>query len=265
MDENMKKKLFIILFLIIIISLSFLLKKNTKKEINPFQEFPFYKEHLQQEYEEYQKQNNYSFKKTVINVNIGINKPFYTNSSPAKYLNTNYILVNKYNYLSKDYIPNNLVNVNSSGIRLVKEAYDSFKDMANNAKKENLNLRIISAYRSFEYQNNLYNKYLQKDPQDKVDTYSARPGYSEHQTGLSIDIDNKNIDYNKFHLTKEYTWMQNNAYKYGFILRYPLGKEVITGYQYESWHYRYVGKKIAKEIHDLNTTFEEYYYEFIDI
>ena len=94
--------------------------------------------------------------------------------------------------------------------------------------------------------------------------YSARPGYSEHQTGLVIDIDNYNDDYENFDKTKEFEWMNNNSYKYGFILRYPKGKTDITGYDYESWHYRYVGKEIAKYIYENNITFDEYYAKFID-
>ena len=144
------------------------------------------------------------------------------------------------------------------------EAYTAFKEMASDIEKEDMHIRIVSAYRSFDYQENLYNNYLKYESKEKVDTYSARAGYSEHQTGLAVDIDNQIVDYNRFHITQEFTWMQNNAYKYGFLLRYPLGKEHITGYKYEPWHYRYIGKDIAKYIHDSGITYEEYYYEFID-
>ena len=201
-----------------------------------------------------------------MDVNIGLNKPFYVDSKKSKHLNTNYILVNKYNYLDKDYIPKDLVILDEfsvPGIRLNKEAYDSFKEMAKDAQEKGLNLRIISAYRSYEYQENLYNKYLKNDSQEIVDTYSARPGYSEHQTGLVIDIDNQKQDYNKFHLTEEFSWMSKNAYKYGFILRYPKGKEFITGYMYEPWHYRYVGEDAAKFIYENDITYDEYYATYI--
>ena len=264
----MKKIITIVILSLILILLlisRFVKKNNT--EINIFKNIPFYKIDLQNEYDEYKKRTNFNEKKVVLEVNMGINKPFYTDTKPSTNLNTNYILVNKYNYLNKNYIPNNLVILDEyakPGIRLNKEAYEAFKIMASEALKQDLNLRIISAYRSYEYQENLYNSYLKNDSKEKVDTYSARPGYSEHQTGLVIDIDNTIQNYNKFHLTKEYDWMMKNAYKYGFILRYPLGKERITGYKYESWHYRYVGKNIANYIHNNNITFEEYYYEFID-
>ncbi len=254
----------IILITIILIKIN---KKNEIQEINEFKDIPFYKKELQKEYELFKKKTNYDNKKTVLYVNIGLNKPFYENTHPSKYLNTNYILVNKYNYLTKDYIPKDLVILDEysiPGLRLNKEAYINFKKMASDANKDGLNLRIISAYRSFEYQENLYNKYLKYDTKEIVDTYSARAGYSEHQTGLTIDIDNKKIDYNQFHLTEEFLWLKDNAYKYGFILRYPKDKEFITGYDYESWHYRYVGYLIANYIHEHNITFEEYYYTFID-
>lgn len=263
------KRIILILIILCILIISLLLNKkkdnNTKQNI--FENIPYYKEKLLKEYEDYYQKTNYAIEKVVMDVNIGLNKPFYEECKASKYLNTNYILVNKYNYLDKDYVPNNLVildKYSKPGIKLNKEAYENFIEMASDAENNNLNLRIISAYRPYEYQEKLYNNYLKHDTKEKVDTYSARPGFSEHQTGLVIDIDNIKKDYNYFHLTDEYAWMQNNSYKYGFILRYPLGKEKITGYKYESWHYRYVGKDIAKYIYDNNITFEEYYYQFID-
>ena len=117
----------------------------------------------------------------------------------------------------------------------------------------------MSSYRSYQYQYNLYNRYVNTDGIEAADTYSARPGYSEHQTGLAVDVYNGKEDFTNFEKTKEYNWMQDNAYKFGFILRFPKDKVLETGYQYESWHYRYVGKEIAKYIHDNNLCFEEYY------
>lgn len=263
----MKKILIIIILTILIVPLLLNKKKKDITKFNIFENVPLYKKELLKEYNDYYIKTNYPIEKVIMHVNIGLNKPFYEGSTPSKYLNTNYILVNKYNYLDKNYIPNDLVildKFSKPGIKLNKEAYDNFIKMANDAKNNNLNLRIISAYRSYEYQEKLYNNYLKYDTKEVVDTYSARPGYSEHQTGLVIDIDNIKKNYNYFHLTEEYSWMQNNAYKYGFILRYPRGKEMITGYKYESWHYRYVGNNISKYIHENNITFEEYYYKFID-
>lgn len=261
-----KKLELIALFLMIILIILCAIKDN-KKEINQFKEYSFYKEENLRRYQNYQKKKNLSNKETVLHVNIGLDSDFYTNVKASNYLNTNYLIVNKYNYLPSNYIPKNLVKLNEyakENITLNQEAYEAFKLMARDASLNNLNLRIISAYRSYEYQKNLYNRYLENDRQDVVDTYSARAGYSEHQTGLAIDIDNKKSLYIDFEKTNEFKWMKDNCYKYGFILRYPENMEHITGYMYEPWHYRYIGVKESTYIHDHNISFEEYYYEFID-
>ena len=91
-----------------------------------------------------------------------------------------------------------------------------------------------------------------------ADVASARSGHSEHQTGLAVDVSDITLDYDNFEKTKEFTWMKNNAYKYGFILRYPKAKFHITGFKYEPWHYRYVGNVVAQIIHSKNITLEEY-------
>ena len=262
----MKEKVIIFLIIIVFSSIGILtFKQNSETIKEDFQTnftFPFYKEERKYEYLEYKKKTGLALKDAIIHVNIGLNHPFYTNAKIAKDLGI-LTLVNKYNYISNSYIPNNLVKINNMYIN--KEAYNAYQEMKSDIEKENLNIRIISAYRSYDYQESLYDKYLQKEDKKIVDTYSARPGYSEHHTGLAIDIDNEKLSFEKFYLTKEFLWMQNNAHKYGFILRYPKNKENITGYSYEPWHYRYVGKEVAKYIKKHNSTYEEYYYEFIDI
>ena len=144
-------------------------------------------------------------------------------------------------------------------MELVKEAKDNFEAMAKAAQKEDLNIIAMSTYRSYDYQVKIYNQYVKKDDQEKVDTYSGRPGHSEHQTGLAVDVYNGKVNYTKFESTKEFEWMKKHAEEYGFILRFPKDKEKETGYMYESWHYRYVGKDIAKYINKHNISFEEYY------
>lgn len=242
-------------------------KDNTQEETNIDTNYSYYKEALHDRYIAYKEKNNLNDKQVILNVNIGLDTPFYTNPKLTNNLNTNYVLVNKYNYLPNYFEPDNLVildEYSKGNIKLVSEAYEAFKLMAKNAQEQNLNLRIVSAYRSYDYQKKLYNNYLKTDSQEVVDAYSARPGFSEHQTGLAIDIDNTLESYTNFHITQEFTWMKENAYKYGFILRYDLGKEHITGYQYEPWHYRYVGTDISNYIHQAKITYEEYYYQFID-
>ena len=140
----------------------------------------------------------------------------------------------------------------------------SFKKMADAAKEEGLTLLITTAYRNYNFQATLYNNYVRQDGKEQADTYSARPGYSEHQLGYSADLTNKErVNFGEFKNTKEFTWLKDNAYKYGFIIRYTEANQYITGYVPESWHYRYVGNDIAKYIYENNITYEEYYAYFL--
>ena len=230
---------------------------NIDKKINYFRD-----ENIDR-YIAYKEENpDLDIKKVIINVNIGLDKKVYDDAVPATNLNKNNVLVNKYNYLDKDYVPKNLEKISTvyalSNMKLVENAKEAYEEMAKDASKSKLKLVILSSYRSYDYQVDLYNRYAKKDGKEKADTYSGRPGFSEHQTGLAFDIYNGKTTYTKFESTKEFDWMQENAYKYGFILRFPKEKELETGYQYESWHYRYVGKDIAKEIYDKDICFEEY-------
>jgi D-alanyl-D-alanine carboxypeptidase len=123
----------------------------------------------------------------------------------------------------------------------------AFNNMQADAQALGLNLYISSGYRSYSYQENLYNNYVYQDGKEAADTYSARPGHSEHQTGLAFDLNT--ID-DSFAYTDEGKWVAQNCYKYGLILRYPEGKEKQTGYKYESWHLRYVGKELAEKLYN---------------
>ena len=204
----------------------------------------------------------------ITRVNIGLDNPFYQNIKKSNKLNDINILVNKYIYLPNDYVPNNLTTISSkfsnSNKQLVFEAKESFERMATDALEQGYTIRAISAYRSYDYQKGLYDSYVKKDGIELADSYSARPGFSEHQTGLVVDIDNGEVDFNNFENTQEFDWMTNNSHLYGFILRYPKDKEMITGYSYESWHYRYVGQKVATFIKENNLTLDEYYVRYID-
>lgn len=220
-------------------------------------------------YINYQKKNtNLKIEDIIIRVNLNLDNSFYTNTKETPFLNKEYILVNKYLSLGEDYIPENLEEIPTiyarSGMTLVDVAKDAFVKMAQKAKEENHPVLAMSSYRSYDYQTNLYKRYVANDGVEAADTYSARAGFSEHQTGLCVDVYDGKIDYTNFETTESFQWMQENAHKYGFILRFPKGKEHITGYQYESWHYRYVGVKIATYIHEHNITFEEYYAKFIE-
>lgn len=141
-------------------------------------------------------------------------------------------------------------------------AREAFDELAAASSLEGYQLTAFSTYRAFDRQVELYEGYVARDGVAEADRYSARPGYSEHQTGLAFDIGEVNQEQHwassSFAETKAGQWLAENAHHYGFILRYPEGKEQITGYMYEAWHFRYVGKEIAKEIYETNSTLEEY-------
>ena len=204
---------------------------------------------------------------TIQIVNSNCDKDFYTDIKDTDLSKGDLILVNKYHRLSSDYVPDDLVTASSTygrTLQVKSVAYEAFKQMFNDALKEGLHIYIRSPYRSYSTQNYLYENYAASDGYDLADTYSARPGFSEHQTGLAIDIVASDDSLGNFHNTKEFLWVKDNAHKYGFILRYPQGKEYLTGYQYESWHYRYVGISAATKIYNEDITFEEYYAYYIE-
>ena len=178
------------------------------------------------------------------------------------------MLVNKFHYLTKDYTPDNIVEVKNTyaygSNEIIEEVYNAFKNMWTAAKKEDLSLIITSSYRDYEFQERLWNNYAAANSEEWADSVAARAGFSEHQTGFTLDIVTYNSNMNDFEETDEFKWLQKNAYKYGFILRYPKDKTDITGYDYESWHYRYVGKEIAEKIHKENITYDEYYAYYIE-
>ena len=217
----------------------------------------------------YKNNKDKTFKEIVKDVNSNIDKTFYVDVSKSNTSKGNLLIVNKFYYLDENYVPNDLVSLDAeygrTSVKLKKEAYENFKKMADSAKKEGLEIYIRSGYRSYSDQQNMYNYYVSNDGVNEADTYSARPGYSEHQTGLAIDIiKGKTGSYDDFKNSKEFTWMKENSYKYGFILRYTKENEYITGYVYEPWHYRYVGEKVAKEIYEKGITYEEYYAYYVE-
>lgn len=190
-------------------------------------------------------------------------KKFYKNIELIKNPDDILTLVNKNNKLPAIYTPNNLVEIPTSmsynGKFVRFEVLDSFKKLWLEAKKKGYKITIVSAYRDYDYQDKLFQYYVKEKGLKYALKCSAKPGHSEHQTGLAIDVMGSNGDYNLFEESKEFNWMKNNAYKYGFILRYPKGKEKITGFKYEPWHYRYVGTNVSTYLYENNLTLEEYF------
>ena len=208
--------------------------------------------------------DNYNYEDTVTFVNAYLDKDYYTNDivlskEEEKKID---VIVNKYYKLSKDYEPDDLTKIDSkfasgSNQRLRKEAAIKFEEMAAEALKNGYKIYAGSTYRSYDYQLGLYNRYVAKDGFDEAETYSARAGYSEHQLGLAVDIINGKWEYLSEN-DEEYEWLIDNSYKYGFILRYPRGKEYITGYVFEDWHFRYLGIDLATKVYNSKLTYDEY-------
>lgn len=167
------------------------------------------------------------------------------------------VIANKTYSLPSNFAPNNLVTINGY-IKVVDYVKDAFLSLSSDAKAIGLNIYASSAYRSYSNQKYIYENYVSMDGKENADRYSARAGYSEHQTGLAIDVNTIDMTFDN---TSESVWLRENAYKYGFIIRYPKGKEEITGYMYEPWHIRYVGKELSNKLYKDGSyiTLEEYY------
>lgn len=223
---------------------------------------------------EYFKENNFdrykayfngSYEKTVLYVNIGLDKEYYTDVKINDDF-SNTMIVNKYNGVSSNFKVPDLTKISDECSKddnyLSKEAAEAFEKMCRAAKKDGYSILANSTYRSFDDQQATWDKYLKLYGQSYNDKYVTKPGFSEHHTGLAIDI--KSAYSSIFKNSKEYTWTVENCYKYGFIHRYPESKVDITGIASEAWHFRYVGVDVATYIYENNLSFEEYYAMFLD-
>lgn len=178
------------------------------------------------------------------------------------------MLVNKTHPIADNYKPDDLTDIkyfatdrDAAGRFMRKEPAEQFHKLVEAAKAEGHEIIMTTAYRSYGFQKTLYDNYVKKYGQEEANTFSAKPGESEHQTGLCTDVSSPSVNYQ---LTTDYgqepegKWLAQHAHEFGFIIRFPLGKEEITGYQYEPWHIRYVGQPAANEIFEKGLTLEEY-------
>ncbi len=192
------------------------------------------------------------------------NKSMYSLSKP----DSQWVVVNKKRRLPSDYTPKNMrypdimLRNSSTEMQLRDDAATALEQLARAAKKTGLPLMLASGYRSYSLQESVYNRYVDQDGQAAANRYSAKPGYSEHQTGLAIDLSGTDgicVIEDCFKDTKTAKWLAKNAHTYGYILRYPPGMESIVGYSYEPWHFRYVGVPLATEIYQNKTTIEQFF------
>lgn len=240
-------------------SINILINKDYMKDLTNILNLNYF---IEDNLERYLNYSKIDADNAIVYVNIGLDNDYYENVEKITDQYDILVLVNKYHYLDKSYVPNDLETINfkyqwlGRSNTLRKEARIAFEKMCEDAIKDNIYLYAGSGYRSYNTQLSLYNTYVKRDGFKEAETYSARAGYSEHQTGLAMDIANKSGFISDG--DKEYTWLLENSYKYGYILRYPEGKEQITGYMKEEWHYRYVGTEVAKNIYNQKITYDEY-------
>lgn len=243
-------------------SINIIINNTYIKDLNTIINLSYFKEDNLDRYLKYLNTSTKDLETSITYVNIGLDNDYYTNVINIDNQDDLAVLVNKYHKLSNNYVPSDLEKINSKyqwlgrSNELRKDAREAFEKMCEAATKDNIYIYAGSGYRSYQTQLYLYNTYVKRDGFKAAETYSARASYSEHQTGLAMDIANKSGFISKN--DKEYNWLVKNSYKYGFILRYPEGKENITGYMYEEWHYRYLGTTLAKEVYDSGLTYDEY-------
>ena len=235
--------------------LELILNSNYNNNITSILNSKYYKEENFQRYFNYNEGTD-----IVLEVNMYLDYDFYEHEVKIDNID-NLVIVNKYYKLDKSYVPTLVKIDNKYAINerqlLTSDAKEAFEKMCEDARSENIYLYSGSAYRSYDYQNTLYNNRVKSDGLEYANKTAAKAGHSEHQTGLALDILNKSYQY----LDEddiEYKWLIENSYKYGFILRYPKNKDNITGYTYEPWHFRYINVDIATILKEKNITYEEY-------
>lgn len=241
-------------------------KRERIKYLEEFYQYDYAKLSNYDRYLAYTDATGEDEKTTVIHVNLDMDKERYVDVTEVPEFSYD-MLVNKYRYLDKNYEPDDLIRIkdeytdgeeyfaNSTAVNALIQMFES-------AKLEGLEMVVNSAYRSYEEQEETAEFYRKWYGDNYVTNFVAKPGFSEHQTGLAFDIGSTSEKV--FADSKEYDWIIKNAYKYGFIHRFSKKGEVITGFRNEPWHFRYVGKDIAKYVYEHNITFEEYYVMFLD-
>ena len=244
-------------------------KKDKIKYLEEFFSYDFAKLKYYDRYVKYMDSEGDDEETTIIMVNLDLDKEDYKDPYDVSNDHSLTVLANKHHSLGKNYIPKNLVTVKSEytvdkddSTKGRKEAVDAAMEMMQAAKKEGLNLLINSGYRSYDDQQEVYDKYFKLYGEDYVKKYVVNPGFSEHQTGLAFDFASGNSKI--FKESKEYDWMIKNSYKYGFCYRYLKKKENITGIKTEAWHFRYVGKDVSKVMDEEELSLEEYYAIYVD-
>ncbi len=215
-------------------------------------------------YREYALKNPEMDREEVVwRVNNNLDKEKYTADILVTDTDSLFIIVNKFYKLPFDYEPSDLVEIDGALMR--KTVADAYIKMRDTAKSEGFKIKATSAYRSAQMQQEVYNRFLVDSTVEEVDKTVARPCYSEHQTGLAVDIEGSISGGRNISKTPEAAWLKENCYKFGFILRYQPEIVDITGYASEAWHFRYVGIDVSRDMKEKNImSFEEYRERFLN-
>ena len=247
----------------------YLISIEYNKNVIPLMNEKYFLEKNLKKYIDYLKENGRDLADTIAVINVGADHEWYTNTKKTDISKNELMLTNKFYSLDNTYNSDNMVKISKQysygdNQMVTSETFDAFLSMFKAARNEDLTLIVNSSFRSYEEQDKVYNEYLDSRGEEAANKIAAKAGFSEHQTGMAIDIQTYGSNAKTFEEFEEFKWLQDNAHKYGFILRYPKDKEYLTGYEYESWHYRYVGIEVATYIYENNITFDEYYAYFVE-
>lgn len=248
--------------------------KNAKKKDETIIELISHEHFKKANYERYlsylEKNRRASVDTAIDTINLNLDYKEYETGFSANPNQGYEILVNKYYMLDSSYVPDNLEKISvryswGDNHYIKKEVYEAFLNMWEEASDSGLYLMINQGYYSYEESETAYNEAKAAKGEKYADKTYVRPGANDYQTGLSLAIfEKKSSSRATFKDTEAYAWLTQNAYKYGFILRLPEGKENITKRSFEPWHWRFVGLKAAEIIHNNNITLEEYYANYKD-
>ena len=245
-------------------------KQETNDTVqNEFEQYHFYKKEYLSRYCHYQDNHpDLSIKDIITYVNMNIDYDFYEKIILQNQPLSIHTLVNKYYQLPLSYEPDDLVEINDTSLHYGakyskhtarKIVYDDFQALVHSCQKQGFELYVCSGYRSSTWQKEIYEHMVDVYDQNQADKTCSRPGHSEHTTGLGLDIAFDQYQYEDVVKHPSYSWFLSQLSDYGFIIRYPQGQENLTGYEYEPWHIRYLGKDLAKKVEKSQLTFDEYY------
>ena len=240
-------------------------KRDKIQYLEEIYSIPFAKLRNYDRYMEYMNETGVDENTAVIHINLGMDKDIYEDPITVDSHDID-ILVNKRRRLSEKFAPKNLVSISEKyakdgNQKGVKVAVESLTKMIDAARKEGQEIFVTSGYRSYQDQLETVNTYRDLYGDSYINNFVSLPGHSEHQTGLAFDLGSKTSSI--FRSSKEFTWMTENAHKFGFIYRFQLNKEELTGFRSEPWHFRYVGKEAAEKIYNNRLSLEEYYVMYL--